>query len=104
MPRKRKSDNEKSDIRLAARLEANHADELRDLILESRDVTRALSIDASDVTRIDTPALQVLAAAALDQARNQQEFAIKAPSDAFLEASMLVGMTEVLNLRRQGDV
>ena len=104
MPRKRKSDNENSDVRLASRLEASQADELRELILESRDPTRALHVDASDVTRIDTPALQILAAAARDQARNQQEFSINKPSEAFLEASALVGMTEVLNLRRQGDV
>ena len=88
------------DIKLAPRLDLNAAEALHSEILSEREGVSTLVIDASEVSLIDTPAVQVLLAAEKDQAARGGELALRAPSPAFEEAMHLLGLESQLETWR----
>jgi anti-anti-sigma factor len=58
----------------------------------------SIVIDASQVERIDTSALQVLAALFATMKTRHLHFSITSPSDVFLKSASLLGLSECLCL------
>jgi|GEM_PF-2473479 len=93
----------KEVFELAPRLDLAAAEALHTEILERRDVGASLQFNASDVSLVDTPAIQVLLAAAKDQEAREQGFELVDPSPAFTEAMSLLGLEAQLNMWRGHD-
>jgi anti-anti-sigma regulatory factor len=85
------SDAGSADLQLPEALDAVAATALRQSLLERLSIP--LIVDASQVQRLSTPALQVLMAAAKSWAAAGQGFAIIRESDAFRSARLLLGLT-----------
>ena len=64
---------------------------------------QAVVLDASQVERADSSALQVLSAFMQDALAQQQSVRWKAPSDALYRSATLLGLTEILNLDKNPD-
>jgi len=61
---------------------------------------QAMALDASQVERADSSALQVLSAFIQDAHAQQQAVRWKAPSDALCRSAALLGLTGILNLEK----
>lgn len=59
-----------------------------------------IDIDASAVIRIDTATLQLLLILKQTAIKQQKEVSIDFPSDNFIEAAKLLGLSEVLNVEQ----
>lgn len=79
-------------LRLGSRLDIVAAEALQVELLELAPTQDELTIDARDVELIDTPAIQVLLAAAAHQLDRGARFLVTNPSEAFLAAMALIGM------------
>jgi len=80
-------------LRLASRLDVVAAEELHAQVLKRVSDDDPLSIDARDVELVDTPAIQVLLAAAAHQLDRGARFLVINPSTAFAEAMTLLGLS-----------
>jgi len=89
---KKKASNQ-PEIKLEARLDACAAEALHAELLDKRNDTGGLTVNASDVTLIDTPAIQVLLAAAKDLAGQGEVFHLKDSSEEVGEAMALLGLS-----------
>ncbi len=74
-------------------------DELN-IALENNDI---IEIDASGVSSIDTSSLQVLTVFTQEVESNQKKVSIDFPSEQFIEASDLLGLSEVLGVDKPGS-
>lgn len=57
-----------------------------------------IDIDASAVTQIDTASLQLLLVLKLTAVKSQKEISIDFPSEKFMEAANLLGLSEMLSV------
>jgi len=60
----------------------------------------SLTIDASQIERIDTSAMQVLIALFVTMDKQHTQTQIINPSDAFLKAASMLGVSDFLRLKR----
>ncbi|MBR9824534.1 MAG: STAS domain-containing protein [Alphaproteobacteria bacterium] len=82
----------RTEILLGSRLDLNAAEALQGEILSQRDGVQILAVDGSEVSLVDTPAIQVLLAAAHDHQARGGQFELREPSPAFEEAMQLLGL------------
>lgn len=94
------SEQDLPTIKLVSRLDLPAAEALSAELLSMRDGVPRLCIDAEEVSLVDTPAIQVLLAAAQDQAARGGRLEMKAPSAAIVEAMDLLGLNDELNAWR----
>lgn len=89
-------------IRLPAELGIEGASELhRELVAHVDDVTPVI-LDATDVARIHTAALQLFCLFCRDRRSGGHETHWQAPSVALKSAAALLGVSTLLNLAREG--
>lgn len=93
-----------SEIILDGRMDASAAEALYAEILDKRGDTGALVINASNVSLIDTPAIQVLLSAARDQAERDESFRLADPSEEMSEAMTLLGLADEFEQWSTADV
>lgn len=72
--------------------------EIKAQLVEAMASDSGIELDVSKVERVDAAALQLFAAFALDAAAQGQEVDWGMPSEAFLEAAQLTGLSQVLKL------
>lgn len=73
--------------------------ELRAHLLDTLEAQQMVTLDASQVERADTAALQVLAAFIKDAISQQQVVQWRNPTVALCDSAALIGMTELLQLQ-----
>jgi anti-anti-sigma regulatory factor len=83
-----------SKITLTTRVDAMAAEALHAEILDLRSNAGGLVIDASEVSLIDTPAIEIIISAAQDQVVRHESFHLKDPSDAFNDAVAQMGLAQ----------
>jgi len=93
MAQTKKKSPKTQEIKLEARLDTCAAEALHAELLDKRNNTGGLTINASDVTLIDTPAIQVLLATAKDLASKEEVFHLKDSSEVVGEAMALLGLS-----------
>lgn len=82
----------KDIIVLESRLDAAGADALKVTLLERLAAGTGLTLDAGEVSLIDTPAIQVLLGASRSCASNDSPFKIETASEPFREAFEILGL------------
>ena len=75
----------------------------REQCLEALDTKRKIVLKASELERVDTAALQVMAALFQDAKVQQQTVECQAPSDVLCQSAALLGLTDLLQLKHSGD-
>jgi anti-anti-sigma factor len=93
-----------SEIMLDGRMDASAAEALHAEILDKRGDTGGLVINGSNVSLIDTPAIQVLMSAAHDQAEREESFRLSEPSEEMSEAMTLLGLADEFKQWSSADV
>jgi len=93
MAQRKKKTSKLSEIKLEARLDVSAAEALHAELLDKRNDTGGLTVNASAVTMIDTPAIQVLLAAAKDLEGQGEAFHLKDSSEEIGEAMALLGLS-----------
>ncbi|MCQ8105228.1 STAS domain-containing protein [Methylomonas sp. SURF-2] len=74
--------------------------ELHRRLLDMLDSCNKIDIDASAVSQIDTATLQLLLVLKLTAVKQQKEVSIDFPSEKFMEAADLLGLSEMLSVDR----
>lgn len=74
--------------------------ELHRRLLDMLDSCNKIDIDASAVSQIDTATLQLLLVLKLTAVKQQKEVTIDFPSEKFMEAADLLGLSEMLSVDR----
>lgn len=87
-----------SVLRLAPSLDLNAADTLHGELLSRVAADAAVLIDGTDVERISTPCLQLLAAAAVGARAQGVAFRVRAASPVFAAAVHDLGLGRVLDM------
>lgn len=72
--------------------------EFRLQLVEALALKQAVALDASQIERADSSALQVLSAFMQDAHAQQQAVRWKAPSDVLCRSAALLGLVRILNL------
>lgn len=67
-------------------------------LLQALDSRNTINLDASAVTRIDTATLQLLVVLKQTAMKQHKEVSIDFPSENFIEAAKLLGLSEVLHV------
>lgn len=67
------------------------------------DTCNKIDIDASAVSQIDTASLQLLLVLKLTAVKQQKEVSIDFPSEKFIEASDLLGLSEMLSVNQSAS-
>ena len=89
-------------IKLPAELGIEGATDLHRELVSHVDDTVPVVLDASDVSRIHTSALQLFCLFCRDRQNGGRETHWQAPSIALKNAAVLLGVTAMLNLSREG--
>lgn len=74
--------------------------QLHERLLGALDSSNKIEIDASAVTMVDTATLQLLLILKRTAIKQQKQVAIDFPSDRFIEAADLLGISEMLEVDR----
>jgi ABC-type transporter Mla MlaB component len=85
-------------IELQAVLNIQNINPLHQSLLKALELNAKIEIDASAVSIIDTASLQLLVILKTTAIKQQKEVIIDFPSDKFLEASNLLGLSEILGV------
>ncbi len=75
----------------------------RALLLEALDSRQSIVLDASQVERADTAALQVLSAFVQDAGTQHQDVQWKDPTQALHQSAALLGLSDILHLQQVTD-
>ncbi|TXG98044.1 MAG: STAS domain-containing protein [Nevskiaceae bacterium] len=86
-----------SSVRLPAELGVDQADSLKEQLLKAVERDQAVTLDASDVQRIHTAALQLFCMFCRDRRAAGREVRWHKPSDALRSAAALLGATTLLS-------
>lgn len=73
-------------IKLPSHLDMGALPGLKEELLSALTATSAVTVEAADVERVGTPALQLLLAAARDVLQGGRAFTLQAPSEALMLA------------------
>lgn len=92
------SDKPDSKITLDATLNIQNAGNLYEHLLNCLESQDKIEIDASAVSSIDTATLQVIIVLKQTAIKLQKEVIIDFPSDKFIEAAELLGLSEMLEV------
>ncbi|MEP3246192.1 MAG: STAS domain-containing protein [Sneathiella sp.] len=82
---------------LPAVLNLGTAEQLREKFMEAIIVDSDIALEASEVSTLTTPCLQVLISAGQTVEANGRVFSVTNPSSAFKEAFDDLGLTEIFN-------
>jgi ABC-type transporter Mla MlaB component len=93
-----------SAIALNSNCTVKDAVALKHSLVALKDAQDAVVIDASAVERVDTATLQLLCAFVRERVGNDREVVWRSPSAAVLEASRLLGVSELLCLPASMEV
>ena len=93
-----KESNNGSTVTLNATLNIQGIGALHEEFLKLLETEDIFEIDASDVTSVDTSTLQLLAVLKQTASKLGKEVVIDFPSDKFIEAAELLGLSEILGL------
>lgn len=85
-------------IELSEVMDISATAELRSQLLAALESKKSVILDASQVERADTAALQVLSAFVQDANSQQQTVQWKKPSEALSRSAALLGLSALLNL------
>lgn len=97
-----KSESDETQIVLQPKQTLQNISELRQKLLFVAEKTAGpIAIDAAAVTAIDTATLQLILAFKLELDQNERQLEFAFPSEKFLEAAALIGLTELLQLNHQ---
>lgn len=91
------STDEAAVITLPLVLDLGGAQILRETLLHAGSAAGRMMVDAAQVERIGTPAIQVLLAAARAQAANDRPFTLRQPSEVVVKAFEDLGLIEEMN-------
>ncbi len=91
---------EDSAIVLEPELKIQHVAQLHEELMTRLDRSEKLEIDASAVTSIDTATLQLLIVLKQTAIKSNKGVVIDFPSDKFIEASELLGLSEMLDVNQ----
>ncbi len=92
------SDKPDSKITLDATLNIQNVGNLYERLLNCLESQDKIEIDASAVTSVDTATLQVIIVLKQTAIKLQKEVIIDFPSDKFIEAAELLGLSEMLEV------
>ena len=85
-------------LRLAAELGIEQASELRRQLMQGRDRDETVTLDASDIQRIHTAALQLFCMFCRDRRSAGRDTRWHQPTEALRSAAALLGATTLLSL------
>lgn len=86
------------EVALASNCMVKDAAALKQSLLALKDLPQSVVIDAGSVERVDTATLQLLCAFVRERMGHDREITWRSPSVALLDASRLLGVTELLCL------
>jgi len=92
------ADASKSEIALASNCTVKDAVALKKTLVAVKDVAQAVIINASAVERVDTATLQLLCSFVRERVGKDREVTWREPSASIIQASKLLGLTELLCL------
>jgi len=92
------TDRSSGSVRLGAELGVDQADSLKTQLMETVGRDGTVTLDASEVQRIHTAALQLLCMFCRDRRNAGREVSWKQPSTALRSAAALLGATTLLRL------
>lgn len=88
-------------VRVPTELGVDQADSLKQLLLKSLERDQPVTLDASDVQRIHTAALQVFCMFCRDRRAAGREVRWHRPSEALRSAAALLGATTLLSFGQE---
>ncbi len=91
-------DSDSSKTRLDATLNIQNVGELYEQLYKQLESQNTIEIDASDVSSIDTATLQMLIVLKQTAIKAHKEMVIDFPSERFIEAANLLGLSEMLEV------
>jgi ABC-type transporter Mla MlaB component len=91
-------DASRSEIALASNCTVKDAVVLKKTLVAVKDVAQTVIINASAVERVDTATLQLLCSFVRERVGNDREVTWREPSASIIQASKLLGLTELLCL------
>jgi ABC-type transporter Mla MlaB component len=86
------------EVALASNCTVKDALALKKTLVAVKDVAQAVVINASAVERVDTATLQLLCSFVRERVGNDREVTWREPSASIIQASKLLGLTELLCL------
>lgn len=89
--------DEAGTVNLPLVLDLGGAHALRETFVHAGSAAGHVTVDAGQVERIGTPAIQVLLAAARAQTANNRSFTLRQPSEVVVKAFEDIGLIEELN-------
>ena len=92
------TDGPQSEVALASNCTVKDAVALKKTLVAVKDVPQAVVINASAVERVDTATLQLLCAFVRERVGHDREVTWREPSAPLIQASKLLGLTELLCL------
>jgi anti-anti-sigma regulatory factor len=93
------SEVENREIRLGETLDIAAVQSLHGELKAAMAGDDTLSVDGSQVTRVDTASLQVLAAMFVYADLHERDVVLRAPSQALVQAAALLGVNECFGLK-----
>ncbi len=87
-------------IRLDSISNIQNVSQLHDRLIKQFDQKNAIEIDASDVVSIDASTLQLLIVLKQSAIKNGKEMVIDFPSENFIEAASLLGLSDLLEVEQ----
>lgn len=92
------SSSEENSMHLDSVLNIQHVGKLHEDLLKMLELSNKIEIDASAVSSVDTASLQLLLVFKQTALKNGKELIIDFPSEKFIEAAELLGVSEMLGI------
>lgn len=92
------NDTDNVTMTLDSVLNIQHVGKLHEELLKILDLSNKIEIDASAVTSVDTASLQLLLVFKQSALKNGKELVIDFPSEKFIDAADLLGISEMLDI------
>lgn len=92
-----------SSVPIPAELDVDQADSLKQLLLTTMDRDEVVTLDAAEVRRIHTAALQVFCMFCRDRRAAGREVRWNRPSEALRSAAALLGATTLLSFGQEQE-
>ncbi len=89
----------KREVRLKETLDIAAVRDLHAELKVALDGGNSLSLDGSEVVRIDTASLQMLAAMFAHADRHERDIALRSPSETLVQTAALLGVNEYIGLK-----
>lgn len=89
--------SQQSHLALEEHCDISHAENLHQQLKDHVVKAQALTVDASEVSRLTTPCVQLLLAALASQKKSGHQMSVTNPSEAFTEAFILMGLQNQLS-------